>query len=277
MKFSPKALLILILVTSFNFIKAQSINIDLLNLNDTLWFKMNNPAIEELLNTVKFNYTKGKDKFDIGQVVMKVHNLDPFKLPQFLLNNKPVNIGLFLPNLDQDASFNYTMYDSSVLYFRTPFGRDAAEISFIFNTKDLIQGENEIRIRTKDILKTPFIITNIKLALRGRSINDIVEYPAEFIGGMKGWVRYLEINLDSNVPIRNGAPNGIYSVTVSFTVLDDGSLSDIIAENDPGYGTKEEAIRILKNSPKWKAAVRNGNIVSYRHRQAIVFGVKDFR
>lgn len=263
-------LIILFLLNYVNFTNAQYVSLDLLNTNDTLWFKMINPEVEELLNSVKFNFSKGNDKYDVGQVVIKVHKIDLFKLPQILLNNKPVNAGIYLPNLDQDAAYNYTMQDTTVLNFRTPFGQDAAEINFIFNTKDLVQGENEIRFKTK----TTFSITNIKLTLRGMSKNDIVEYPADFVGGIKAWTRYLEVYLDSDVPVKNGAPDGTYSVIVTFIILPDGSISDVTAENDPGYGTKEEAIKILKNSPKWKPAIINGTTVSYRHRQQIKFGVR---
>ena len=273
-----KIIKISILVTLLNFcyancINAQYVSIDLLNSNDTLLFKMSNPAVEELLNSVKFNFSKGNDKYDVAQVVMKVHNIDPFKLPQILLNNKPVNAGVYLPNLDQNAIFNYTMQDTTVLNFRTPFGQEAAEINFIFNPKDLINGENIIRFKTQG---SSFSITNIKLALRGKSKNDIFQYPAEFVGGTKAWRRYLGIYLDSGVPVKNGAPAGNYSVIVTFIILPDGSISDVTAENDPGYGTKEEAIKILQNSPKWKPSIINGNTVSYRHRQEIVFGVRDF-
>jgi hypothetical protein len=273
MKIIKISILVTLLNFSYlNFINAQYVSVDLLNSNDTLWFKTSNPAVEELLNSVKFNFSKGNDKYDVAQVIMKVHNIDPFKLPQILLNNKPVNVGVYLPNLDQNAVFNYTMQDTIVLNFGTPFGQDAAEINFIFNPKDLINGENIIRFKPQG---SSFSVTNIKLALRGKSKNDIFQYPAEFIGGTKAWMRYLKIYLDSDVPVKNGAPAGTYSVIVTFIILPDGSISDVTAENDPGYGTKEEAIKILQNSPKWKPAIINGTTVSYKHRQQIVFGVRD--
>ena len=39
---------------------------------------------------------------------------------------------------------------------------------------------------------------------------------------------------------------------MSFIVETDGSLSNIKTIKDIGYGTGDEAIRVLKNSPKWK-------------------------
>jgi protein TonB len=48
------------------------------------------------------------------------------------------------------------------------------------------------------------------------------------------------------VPVDNGAPAGRYTVVLSFIVDKSGNISEINAENDPGYGTKEEAMRVLK-------------------------------
>jgi protein TonB len=56
-------------------------------------------------------------------------------------------------------------------------------------------------------------------------------------------------------------------------VCEEGNITNVKAENNPGYGTMEEAIRVLKNGPKWVPASQNGENVIYRQRQAIVFGV----
>ena len=106
-------------------------------------------------------------------------------------------------------------------------------------------------------------------------IFTVVQIPAEFPGGTQGWVRYLERTLNRDLPVENGAPAGKYAVVVSFVVARDGSISDVKAENDPGYGTKEEAVRVITRGPKWKPAVQNGRNVIYRHRQAIVFQVSE--
>ena len=103
----------------------------------------------------------------------------------------------------------------------------------------------------------------------------VVQIPAEFPGGLQGWSRYLERTLNRDLPVENGAPTGKYSVIVSFIVSKDGSISEVKAENDPGYGTKDEAVRVIQRGPKWKPAVQNGRNVIYRHRQAIVFMVSE--
>jgi protein TonB len=103
----------------------------------------------------------------------------------------------------------------------------------------------------------------------------VVQIPAEFPGGVSAWQRYLERNLNSGIPVENGAPPGRYTVIVSFTVSKTGAISDVQAENDPGYGTKAEAIRVITKGPSWKPAVQNGRNVIYRHKQGVTFVVSD--
>ncbi len=106
-------------------------------------------------------------------------------------------------------------------------------------------------------------------------IFTVVQIPAEFPGGLPNWARYLERNLNRDLPVENGAPPGKYTVVVSFIVAKDGAISDVVAENDPGYGTKAEAVRVIAKGPKWKPAVQNGRNVIYRHKQSITFMVSE--
>ncbi|MEI6489703.1 MAG: energy transducer TonB [Bacteroidota bacterium] len=103
----------------------------------------------------------------------------------------------------------------------------------------------------------------------------VVQNPAEFPGGLSAWSKYLERNLNRDLPINNGAPAGKYTVVVSFTVDKNGVISDVLAENNPGYGTDLEAIRVIKKGPSWKPAVQNGRNVIYRHKQSITFQVAE--
>jgi len=54
-------------------------------------------------------------------------------------------------------------------------------------------------------------------------------------------------------------------VIVSFIVEKDGSLTDIKVLRDMGLGTGEEAMRLLKKSPKWRAGVQNGRNVRVQY------------
>lgn len=94
---------------------------------------------------------------------------------------------------------------------------------------------------------------------------------SEFEGGSSAWSRYLVKNLNSDIPRKNGAPAAKYTVMVSFVIGKDGSVIEAKAENDPGYGTKEEAVRVILNGPKWQPAIYNGKPVISRKRQQISF------
>ena len=56
-----------------------------------------------------------------------------------------------------------------------------------------------------------------------------VEVEAQFKGGEREWRKYLERNLDPNVPVENGAGEGTYTVIVQFIVDKEGKISDVKA------------------------------------------------
>jgi N-acetylmuramoyl-L-alanine amidase len=101
------------------------------------------------------------------------------------------------------------------------------------------------------------------------------QVPAAFPGGKEAWQKYLERNLDVDVPVKNGAPPSQYNVTVRFLVDEQGGLSNIEAENDPGYGTAAEAVNLIKKGPNWVPAKQNGKEVKYWMKQNITFVVSE--
>jgi len=90
-----------------------------------------------------------------------------------------------------------------------------------------------------------------------------------------GWARYLERSLDRDLPKRRGAPAGQYTVMVSFIIDKNGKVQDVKSLNDPGYGSAEEALRVIEHCPNWTPAKQNGLAVNYTMRQAIVFMVAE--
>lgn len=102
-----------------------------------------------------------------------------------------------------------------------------------------------------------------------------VQIEAKFPGGNDAWVKYLQRNLRGEVAQENGAPAGNYTVVVSFLVSKDGSISEVKALNNPGYGISAEAVRVIQRGPAWTPAVQNGRNVIYRQKQPITFQVTD--
>ena len=103
----------------------------------------------------------------------------------------------------------------------------------------------------------------------------IVQVEAKFPGGPDAWMKYLSRNLRQDVPTDNGAAAGDYKVVVSFLVDRDGNVTEVRAENDPGYGIAEEAMRVIQRSGKWQPALQNGRNVIYRQKQQIIFRVSE--
>ncbi len=110
----------------------------------------------------------------------------------------------------------------------------------------------------------------------GKPMPDyIYEKPAEFPGGIRGWQLYLQRNLNRDLAARNGAPHGKYTVFVTFIINKDGRVTDVAAENDPGYGTKEEAERVIRNGPNWEPAIQLNKHLIFRQKQGITFVISD--
>ncbi|MDE1190697.1 MAG: energy transducer TonB [Arachidicoccus sp.] len=103
--------------------------------------------------------------------------------------------------------------------------------------------------------------------------NYIFMQEASFPGGIKLWQMYLIGNLNQNIPVKNGAPVRTYRVVVSFLVNKEGNVTEAKAENDPGFGMAEEAVRVISKSPQWNPAFMYNKAVTYRQKQGVVFNV----
>jgi protein TonB len=86
----------------------------------------------------------------------------------------------------------------------------------------------------------------------------ILDKMPEFPGGIAKFYSYVGNNftkpeLDAEKTLK---------VYVSFVIERDGSMTDIIVRNDPGYGMGKEAIRVLKSlRTKWIPGVLDGKPV----------------
>ncbi len=102
-----------------------------------------------------------------------------------------------------------------------------------------------------------------------------VEHDADFPGGNAAWGRYVEKSLGSFDAGKNGAAPGKYQVMVRFVVSKDGTVSDVQAQTNHGYGMEEMSIKIIQDGPRWKPALQNGRNVNTYRRQSITFIVED--
>ena len=96
---------------------------------------------------------------------------------------------------------------------------------------------------------------------------------ASFPGGTEAWVNHLNNYLDPSTPILNGAPAGNYTVIIKFIVMKDGTLRNFTPETNIGYGMETEVIRVIKSSPRWTPALRDGIPVNAYRMQPVTFVV----
>jgi len=89
----------------------------------------------------------------------------------------------------------------------------------------------------------------------------------------KQWIRYLQNNLTRYIEDARdqGLAPGQYTVQVKFLVERDGSINDVQALNDPGYGLAKGAVEVLKKGPKWTPGIQNGQKVRSYRTQPITF------
>jgi len=132
----------------------------------------------------------------------------------------------------------------------------------LFSTKLLAQ--------TSDPLRPP-----VDSLVIGDGVFEKVDVEATFSGGERAWRKYLEQNLNPNVPVENSAPVGIYTVIVQFIVDRTGAVSDIKTLTNFGYGMEQEVIRIMKQSPMWTPASQNNRTVKAYRKQPVTFVLED--
>lgn len=88
---------------------------------------------------------------------------------------------------------------------------------------------------------------------------NAVEVQPSFPGGLPAFYKWVGANYRYPQMAKEQGVSG--AIHVSFVVERDGSLTDIKVLRDLKYGTGEEAVRLLKSSPKWKPGIQNGRPV----------------
>lgn len=97
----------------------------------------------------------------------------------------------------------------------------------------------------------------------------VVEHPASFPGGDKAFTTYMSKSIKYPQAARDLRVRG--KVDLTFVVEKDGSLSDIKVVRGLGSGCDEEAVRVLKASPKWTPAKQKGRIVRQQYNLPVRF------
>ncbi|WP_426490175.1 TonB family protein [Hymenobacter sp. 102] len=96
-----------------------------------------------------------------------------------------------------------------------------------------------------------------------------VEEMPEFAGGTAALTKYLQRNLHYPAQALRAGVEG--KVFISFTVNTDGSIQDVTVLKGLGYGTDEEASRVIRQMPAWKPGYQNHRAVPVRYSLPITF------
>ena len=113
---------------------------------------------------------------------------------------------------------------------------------FAFNTGALAQSGNNL-INQND--KINYVSANVK--------------EPQFPGGIEKFYMFMGQNFKIPQEFSKQKIDG--KLALEFMVEKDGSLSEFKVVKDLGYGSADEAIRVLKLSPKWIPASENGKPV----------------
>lgn len=89
-----------------------------------------------------------------------------------------------------------------------------------------------------------------------KDLFEVVEVMPEPPGGMKAFVQWVSKNYKFSESALHNQTTGLVQVT--FVVEKDGSLSSFDVKKDIGFGTGEEAIRLLLKAKKWNPGIQNG-------------------
>jgi protein TonB len=96
-----------------------------------------------------------------------------------------------------------------------------------------------------------------------------LESVPQFPGGMNKFYEYLRTTVKYPEMARENNIQG--KVFVSFVVEKNGELTDVRVEHRVGGGLDEEAVSVLKRSPRWIAGIQNGHPVRVKYNIPLNF------
>jgi protein TonB len=176
-----------------------------------------------------------------------------------------------------------------------PIKEKVKTVNFSSNIKVVAEPKDKVEPPTTDELKEAVIgtVTQDGLAGQGNAIPAVittgggggtdpegvvdnkihnvggVEVYPEFPGGMAAWAKFIQRNLRYPVMAQDANVQG--KVFLSFVVERDGSITDVNVLRGIGAGCDEEAMRVIKKSPKWKAGLQNNQTVRVRYTMPISY------
>ncbi len=103
------------------------------------------------------------------------------------------------------------------------------------------------------------------------TIFDIVEEVPEFVGGISKLYEYLGNNIKYPEQAKDFSIQG--KVFIQFIVWKDGTIKDVKVVKGSHKLLNKEALRVIKNMPKWKPGKQRGKSVNARFTLPIKFRI----
>ncbi len=102
-------------------------------------------------------------------------------------------------------------------------------------------------------------------------VHTVVDRAPTFPGGKEAWISYLQENMKYPTQAQRMGVEG--KVFIEVVVEKDGSITNAKVAKGIGAGCDKEALAVVKESPKWRAATTDGEAVRMKLMLAITFSL----
>lgn len=223
------------------------------------------------------------------------------KFYKFLADNVRYSKEAQANSVQGNLIVNFIVYDKKITSItinpKLGFGTDEeiTKVLKAFNAEVFSNGKYSIRIEHRlNGAVTPILNDEAKRKAGYTALNTItimgyaakttgddntvysfvrLENPPTYPGGMDKFYAYIGENLKYPEEAKKNEIQG--KVFMSFTVEKDGAINDVKVDRKLGYGTDEEAVRVLKSSKRWNPGLINGKPVRVKYNMPISFNLNN--
>lgn len=135
--------------------------------------------------------------------------------------------------------------------------------------------ENEAIIEDTEADENTAVVVEVKNTveeIEEPEIFLVVEEPPSFPGGEAALVKFLQTNIKYPAIARENNITG--RVYLTFVIDPSGSIKDLKILRGVHPAIDEEAVRVVKAMPKWKAGKQRGKAVSVQFNLPVNFSLK---
>jgi beta-lactamase regulating signal transducer with metallopeptidase domain len=219
------------------------------------FFYVPKPFVEKSPNKKEFESFKDSKKYAIWINEKHVSNkkLNDFRPEEIVyFTGSPVNNNARSKKFPQPFQYHF--------YTKDYFDKNLKNSWKKFGGKELI---NTVNCKDKWDKTDNFeiLLEGQKSAVVANKTDPIKEkIDPQFPGGMQEFFKFISENYKTPTDFKG---NG--KIYISFMVETDGSLSEFQVLRDLGFGMGEEAVRVLKLSPKWIPGQEDGKVTRIKY------------